>query len=549
MADEIAGQGTAPAAAGAPMATTVSGVPKEPGQRTAIGLLSALAPLVVLAAAQMAGPSSCDKAHDDGLVHITLLQMNDVYEIAPLEGDDAGGLARVAALRQELLADNPNTYTMLAGDFLSPSAMGTVQVDGAALDGRQMVDMLRATGVDFATLGNHEFDLKRGPLEQRLGEAGPALPHSGGFAWLSANVRRTDGSAFPGVQGTTVFEVPNPGGAPVRVGVLGLTVETRKCGDYVTYESPLQAAQREVPALRPRVDVLIAMTHLSLAQDKEIAAKVPGIDLILGGHEHVRQYEPAAPGRPPIAKADANARTVFVHRLAWDPAQHKVSTTSKLRAIGPWQPSDAAVAGKAAEWQRKVDASLAASGVPVHDVVTTRAPALDGDEEDVRSGPTNLTTLIADGMLAAGVEHARAKGLPTAELALFNSGSIRVDATLPAGNLTQWDVYRILPYPGQLRLVRIQGSALTTILDGNAARRLSGEFLQTAGIGGSAGHWTVGASALDPARAYVAVVNDYLLRAPSATCPSSIPGLDHLPVVANDFKDVRQSLVEALRRL
>ena len=47
-----------------------------------------------------------------------VLQLNDVYEISPLEGGNAGGLARVAALRQQLLQENPNTLTVLAGDFM-----------------------------------------------------------------------------------------------------------------------------------------------------------------------------------------------------------------------------------------------------------------------------------------------------------------------------------------------------------------------------------------------------------------------------------------------
>jgi len=61
-------------------------------------------------------------------VHLTLLHLNDCYELMPAEGTDLGGVARVAALRKQLLASNPNTYTLLAGDLFAPSALGTVQV-------------------------------------------------------------------------------------------------------------------------------------------------------------------------------------------------------------------------------------------------------------------------------------------------------------------------------------------------------------------------------------------------------------------------------------
>ncbi|MCY7328617.1 MAG: hypothetical protein LH618_08720, partial [Saprospiraceae bacterium] len=63
--------------------------------------------------------SSASKG-DDGIIQVTFLQMNDVYEISPSLGENTGGLARVATIRKELLAKNPNTITVLAGDFISP---------------------------------------------------------------------------------------------------------------------------------------------------------------------------------------------------------------------------------------------------------------------------------------------------------------------------------------------------------------------------------------------------------------------------------------------
>ncbi|HEX2682739.1 MAG TPA: hypothetical protein VHL77_02330, partial [Ferruginibacter sp.] len=48
-------------------------------------------------------------ANDNGKIDITFLQINDVYEIAPLDGGKAGGMARVATIKQDLLKENPNT--------------------------------------------------------------------------------------------------------------------------------------------------------------------------------------------------------------------------------------------------------------------------------------------------------------------------------------------------------------------------------------------------------------------------------------------------------
>ena len=94
-------------------------------------------------------------------IDITLLQLNDIYEIAPVSGGKTGGLARIATVRQKLIAENPYTYTILAGDLLSPSALGTAKIDGVAIAGVQMVSVMNAIGLDFATFGNHEFDLTK----------------------------------------------------------------------------------------------------------------------------------------------------------------------------------------------------------------------------------------------------------------------------------------------------------------------------------------------------------------------------------------------------
>ncbi|MBK6805281.1 MAG: hypothetical protein IPG84_10690 [Betaproteobacteria bacterium] len=92
-------------------------------------------------------------------VTVTLVHLNDVYEVLPVEGGKSGGLARVATAIQQLKKTRSPLLTTLGGDYLSPSALGTAIVDGKPIAGRHMVDVLNATGVDWATFGNHEFDV------------------------------------------------------------------------------------------------------------------------------------------------------------------------------------------------------------------------------------------------------------------------------------------------------------------------------------------------------------------------------------------------------
>ena len=123
---------------------------------------------------------------DDGKIEVVFLQINDVYEIGALEGGKVGGMARVATLRKQLLNENANTLTVLAGDFLNPSLIGTMKYEGESIKGKQMVEAMNKTGVDLVTFGNHEFDLKEPDLQKRINESE--------FEWLGTNVLQNRGN-------------------------------------------------------------------------------------------------------------------------------------------------------------------------------------------------------------------------------------------------------------------------------------------------------------------------------------------------------------------
>src|SRR3954470_22258123 len=55
---------------------------------------------------------------------LTILQLNDVYSTVPVDG--AGGLARVATLKQRLTHDGVAPLMLMAGDFLSSSVASTI---------------------------------------------------------------------------------------------------------------------------------------------------------------------------------------------------------------------------------------------------------------------------------------------------------------------------------------------------------------------------------------------------------------------------------------
>src|ERR1043165_4808108 len=107
-------------------------------------------------------------------VKVTLLQVNDVYQFAPVDQGTAGGLGRVLTLRKSIQQQNPNTLLLMAGDTISPS------VESITYKGQQMIDAWNAIGLDFATFGNHEFDFGPEELVKRMKESK--------FQWIAANV-------------------------------------------------------------------------------------------------------------------------------------------------------------------------------------------------------------------------------------------------------------------------------------------------------------------------------------------------------------------------
>ena len=496
---------------------------------SACGLLL-LAVLAACTEEKSKEPSSSSSG-SGSVVGLTILQMNDVYELTPVSGGAEGGLARVATLRANLRAENPNTYTILAGDLLNPSALSTATVDGQRLAGRQMVDVMNILGLDYATFGNHEFDLSPEALSQRLAESK--------FKWISSNVTQAGGEPFPNVPPNVTFTAKNDDGKEVRVGIFGLTVGSNPAA-YVAYKDPVAMAEEQVTALRGQVDILIAVTHLSLEGDAALVQQVPEIDFVLGGHEHENAEIERGADFTPVSKADANARSVYVHRLRFDTANKHLDHESTLQRITPELADDSNVAQAVDRWVNAAFDGFRAQGFePTQEVATATEP-LDGREASVRNFATRLTDLMAAGMLHAA---------PGTELAIFNGGSIRIDDVIPAGKVTEYDVIRALPFGDGVVSVQLSGDLLQRALDQGRANQGTGGFLQTANVTRNAADdgWLINGAALDVGRSYPVAINDFLLTGREIKLDfltRDAPGL----TVTGDHGDIRKALIAELQR-
>jgi 5'-nucleotidase / UDP-sugar diphosphatase len=459
-------------------------------------------------------------------VTFSILQLNDVYEITPTSGE--GGMARVATVYKTLKQREPNSFVVIAGDFLSPSALGTAKVNGERLAGKQMVAALNMIPVTIATFGNHEFDPSYELFKKRMAESK--------FAYVSSNVLDANKKPFPGVQESIVKTISTSAG-DVRIGFLGLTIPSNP-KDYVSYADVMDSAKKQVEALRPNVDVLIAITHLAYEDDMKISKEFPQIDMIIGGHEHER-HRIEIGSLPGIYKADANARTVFIHDFAYAPSTHRLHTTSTLKEVTSEVPEDPAVKAEVDKWVAIAYDGFRKEGFEPTNKVADITEPLDGKEESVRNQGTRLTQLIAEGMLAAA---------PGTEIAIFNGGSIRIDDVILPGPLTEYDVIRILPFGGPIWSVDMKGELLKRVLEQGLANRGNGGYLQTVNISiGADGGWQVNGKALDIAAKYRVAINDFLLTGNEQNLSFLKRDNPDITVIA-EHRDIRSTTIAQLKK-
>lgn len=427
----------------------------------------------------------------DCTTRITLLQVNDVYQFAPVDRGIRGGLARVMTLRREIQRESPHTLLLLAGDTISPS------VESVTHKGAQMIESWNTAGLDYATFGNHEFDFGPEVLRERMKESR--------FPWIAANViDKKTGKPFGGAEPFVIREI---GG--VKIGIIGLvlpeTKTTSRPGPDVEFLNPCETAKQIVPNIQAQgAKVVVALTHLSMREDKELA-RCSNVDLIIGGHEHTRLESVA--GGAPIFKMTADARELGRIDL-------NISTTSgELESID-WKVipvgSGTKEAPEFAAVYRKYEGLLK----EMSQVVGRSSVGLDARSAENRTRETNVGNMVVDAFRTA----------TRADVALMNGGSIRADTIIGAGPLTKRDLLSILPFKNKVVKLELTGVTLRAALENGVSRsaeeREPGRFPQVAGLrftfdasrppGSRVVDLTVNGQPIDDNKKYTLATTDFL---------------------------------------
>lgn len=477
---------------------------------------SVLAALYLLSTAACASPAS---------ETLTLVHFNDVYEIGPVEGGRVGGLARVATLVNDLRRTHAPVLTTLGGDFLSPSALATARPNGQPIAGEQMVDVLNALRLDFAALGNHEFDLTEEAFYARLKQSR--------FRIIASNVTSASGERFPNTEEYAVVPV-SLGGRSLKIGLLGVTIDSNPRA-YVRYQPVEESARRAITQMGA-VDAIIALTHLSLQGDQALVSAVPEIDVALGGHEHENWLIYRGADLTPIVKADANVRSLAVVSLTFPDREARPHVNVRLLPVTDAVAADATVEAEVTRWTSLAFDAFRKDGFEPTRVVATLTEPLDGREATVRNRPGNLTALITDALAREAGE---------VDVALMNGGSIRIDDELPAGPVTEYDVIRILPFGGNVVSLTMAGSLLSRVLDVGVTNQGTGGFLHARGVTRGNNQWLVNGKPLQPGLRYRVATTDFLVSGREVN-------LDFLtrthPLVRDvqDLRDIRMALITEL---
>jgi 5'-nucleotidase len=424
-------------------------------------------------------------------VRVTFLQVNDVYQFAPVDNGKRGGLARVLTLRRQIMNESPHTLFMLAGDTISPS------VESNTYHGQQMIDAWNASGLDYATFGNHEFDFGPDVLRDRIRES-----H---FKWLAANVvDKKTGKTFDDTPEFIVREFEG-----VKVGIFGIVLQetmlTSRPGPDVDILDPCETAARVIPKIHTAgAQVIVALTHQTLADDKKFA-RCSGVDLVIGGHEHTLLESMS--GHAPIFKMTADAREMGRIDLNISKATGKIESidwqvipvTDQVKDDPAFAPLD-----------QKYGALLRGLAVPVGRTDVE----LDVKSAHVRKYETNMGDFVADTFRKA----------TAADIAFVNGGSIRADAIIQPGVLAKRDVLSILPFNNRVVKVEASGAIIRAALEhgiATAAEEIEpGRFPQVSGIryefdasrkaGARLTSVTVNGQPLDDRRTYTLATTTYL---------------------------------------
>ncbi|PBB20046.1 bifunctional UDP-sugar hydrolase/5'-nucleotidase [Mesorhizobium sp. WSM4313] len=387
------------------------------------------------------------------------------------KGECIGGAGRlITAIAQERKKlEGQNLLLLNAGDSFQGSLF-YITYKGAAEE-----EFLNQIKPDAVTLGNHEFDDGETALVPYLDKAK--------FPIVSANVVPNDKSgAKDKIKPSIVVEV---GGQ--KIGIVGAvtndTPELASPGPNIAIADDVKSITAEVEKLKAQgINKIIAVTHIGYRRERDVIAKIPGVDVVVGGHSHtlLSNTDPKAEGPYPTMVDNPDGYKVPV-----------VQAASYSKYLGEFKVvfDDNGVVKEASGAPIYLDKSITPDpavlarikelGAPIEALknkeVAETTKAIDGSRENCRARECEMGNLVSDAIL----DRTKGQGV---EIVISNGGGLR--ASIDQGTVTMGEVLTVLPFQNTLATFKISGKDLVAGLENGLSQIEdgAGRFPQVAGI-------------------------------------------------------------------
>ena len=405
------------------------------------------------------GVTEIVKATGDDTFDLFVVHTNDVHGRIEEGTDGSLGYAKLSTLLKMGRSVTDNILVLDAGDVLHGTNLANV------FEGESVGQLLAMLGYDAVAPGNHDFNYGA----DRLIELADMSSQIGGPVVLAANILDGDGNLV--FQPYQVYDFNG-----FDVVVIGLSTPDTKTKSHpkntegLTFwdDSYTLYAQQAIDLANEIGDYVIVLGHIGMDADGSsgitsdwICSNLDGIDLFVDGHSHtVLENGQEVNGTLIVSTGQYMNNIGLVQVSVVDgvgqgesamliPASEVIdpSTSALAQSLGISHVADdpevtAFVAQLNAELEQRF--SQVVASVPMD---------LDGEREHVRTGVTNLSSLICQAMTAE----------TGADFTIVNGGGIR--ASIPAGSVTLGDINNVLPFTNTVAVCEITGAQVLEALE------------------------------------------------------------------------------------
>ena len=429
---------------------------------------------------------------------LSLLHVNDIHvrmeetskysspckEKDQKAGKCYGGLARISAAVKKFKSEENNVVWLNAGDFFQ----GTIWY--SKFKWEPVAQFNNLLEFDAMTLGNHEFDNGMDGLLPFLKNTTCPIVVSN----IDAKNSETQFSKI--VKPSVILDI-----AGKKVGVVGYitpeTVFTSSPPKNLEFLDEVEEVTKEVHKLTQQgIDIIIALGHSGYEKDKEIAEKVPDIDIVVGAHTHSFLFtetdkdknpsnnEIAGP-YPTIVENTKGKKVLVVQAYAFTKYLGQIKVNfSNSGEVTNWQgmpilldnkfEKDETITKALAPWKKEL--------VEVSKKIVGETKVL---LKKSRQEETNLGNLLTDAMVYAYENETNVDG-QNFNIALLNSGGIR--SSIDVGNISLGQVMTVFPFESTMDTLSLTGAVIREMLEQGAKEFTSegsngaGGFFQVSGL-------------------------------------------------------------------